>query len=184
MLRPLRVVLLPEGTHLRLGRRHRAQLAFHSQPFDESLLQNHAALIVRQPATPLLLGGKARGPQLCFEVELGGELLPDVLDGLFDLVLDLLLGHPHARVAAGLLHQQLLIHHVLQDLPPHGHPPGGVVRDQPTLRLGHEELLLDLRREDRCAADHRDDAIDEPGRRRLGLTGCGASSGGEQHDEA
>src|SRR2546426_10903309 len=125
--RPPRSTLFPLHAalpiYLRLGRRDGPQLALLTQLVQQPVAQNRAALVVCEPTPPLLLGPEARGPQLRLELRPGGELLADVLDRLLDLVLDLPVRHLEVRVPLRLLHEQLLFHHLSEDLPPQRRPP-------------------------------------------------------------
>jgi len=170
--------------HLGVRGGDRPQLALLFQPLDQPLLQNRAALLVGEPAAPLLLGHEPRRAQLRLELGDRGELLAHVLHRLLDRVLDLLIGHLDRGVALGLLHQQLLIHHLRQDLTPRRVPAGRVLGDLRPLRLRQHELLLHLRGEDRLGAHHRHDTVHGPRRRRAPL--CRhhrCPEGGPRHDD-
>src|SRR5207237_1212705 len=155
--------------HLGVGRRDRPQLALLFQGLDQALLQDRAALLVGEPAAPFLLRHEPGRAQLCLELGDRGELLAHVLHRLLDRVLDFLIGHLDGGVALGLLHQQLFIHHLRQDLAPRRVPPRGVFRDLRPLRLRQHQLLFDLRGEDRLRPHHRDDAVHGARRRRAAL---------------
>ena len=115
--------------HLGVRGGDRPQLAFLLQPLDQALLQDRAALLVGEPAAPFLLRHEPGRAQLGLELRDRGELLAHVLDRLLDGVLDFLVGHLDGRVALGLLHQQLFIDHLRQNLAPRRVPPRGVFRD-------------------------------------------------------
>src|SRR3989441_10463305 len=105
-LRLLPPVRLPKLVHLRIGRRDRPQLALALQLFDQPLLQDRAALLVGEPAPPLLFGHEPRGLKLRPDLRDGRELLAHVLDRLLHGFLDFLLRHPDGGVALRLLHHQ------------------------------------------------------------------------------
>src|SRR2546422_5322928 len=59
-----------------------------------------------------------------------------------------LVRHLDRGVALRLLHQQLLVHHLREDLAPRGVTPRRVRRDLRALRLRQDELLFHLRHEE------------------------------------
>src|SRR5437667_39281 len=179
-LRLLGAVLLPELPHLRGGGGNRAQLSFLAQLVEEALLQAGAALLVVEPAAPFFLREELGGAHLCLKIGCGAELLPHVLHGLLNLVLHLLVGDFDGGVPLRLLDQELLVHHLSQDLAPRGTPPGRIGRDLQPLRLCEHQLLFDLGREDRLGPHDRDDAVDRPRRGQLSLPCDPPGAGGGQ----
>src|SRR5207249_2325017 len=80
-------------------------------------------------APPFFRGHEPGRAKLRLELRDRGELLAHVLDGLLDRVLHFLVRHLDRGVALRLLHQQLLVHHLREDLPPRGVAPRRVLRD-------------------------------------------------------
>src|SRR5207244_8236751 len=177
--------LLPEGAHLRLGRRDGPQLALLTQLIQQPVAQNRATLIVCEPTPPLLLGPEPRRPQLRLELRPGGELLAHVLDRLLDLVLDLPVRHLEVRVPLRLLHEQLVLHHLSENLPPQRRPPRRIGRELLAFGLHEGELLLHLRGRDGRGAHDGDDAVhDLAGRSALGADDAGQRTEQEQRHGA
>jgi len=137
-------------------------------------------LLVGEPAAPFFLREELGGAQLCLKIGCGAELLPHVLHGLLNLVLHLLVGDFDGGVPLRLLDQELLVHHLSQDLAPRGIPPGRIGRDLQPLRLCEHQLLFDLGREDRLGPHDRDDAVDRPRRGQLSLPCDPPGAGGGQ----
>src|SRR6185437_6685518 len=183
----LRAVRLPERPHLGVRRRNRPQLPLLLQPLDQPLLQDRATLLVGEPTTPFLLGHEPGRAQLRLELRGRRELLAHVLNSLLDRVLHFLVRHLDGGVPLRLLHQQLLVHHLREDLVPRGVPPRGVLRDLGALRLRQDELLFHLRREDRLRADDRHDAVHRAVGRRPALRRHarrrGRQGGKRRHEE-
>ena len=161
--RPARLlgsVLLPELTHLRIRRRNRLQLPLLPLRFDQPLCIELPPLLVGEPAAPFLHRTEVRLLDLLAELDLGRELLPDVLVRLLHLIEYFLVGDLDRRVALRLLHEQLQLNQVVEDLVAHQHAARGVRRQRLPLRLGLDHLLLDLRGQNRPRADDRHDTID------------------------
>src|SRR5437867_2166028 len=112
-----------------LRRRNRPQFPLLLESLDQALLQDRATLLVGEPAAPFLFGHEPGRAKLRLELRDRGELLAHVLDGLLDRVLHFLVRHLDRGVALRLLHQQLLIHHLREDLAPRGVAPRRVPRD-------------------------------------------------------
>src|SRR3989442_804197 len=125
----LRWVLLPERPHLRIRGVDWPQLPLLPQLIEQALLQNPAALLIRQPAAPFFLRQELGGAELRLKLGDRRELLPHVLYGLLDLVLDFLVGDLDRGVALCLLDHQLLVHHLTEHLAPRRGPAGARAGD-------------------------------------------------------
>ena len=155
-------LLVPELAHLPVGRVDRLQLALLPQELKQPVSQDLAPLLLGQEATPLFDRREARQPELRVERRVVRVVAPNAPHRLLDRLLHLLVRDLDGGVPLGLLNQDLVLDDLQQDLLARGGPAGRIGRHRLALRLGGDEHLLDLRLEDRLAADDRHDAVEGP----------------------
>ena len=146
--------------HLGLADRAAAELPLSPQLLQVALLVRGAALLLGEPPPVLLGGAEARRRELGAELSLGGELAPHPARLFLHRVLDVGVADRDGGVEAGLLVEDLLVHHALEHLAAERVAAGGIGGQLLPLGLQEQQLLLDLGKEDRPVADQGDDPVD------------------------